>query len=426
MDLCLKPSYLRGETHAVPSKSDVHRLMILGAIGEKDILLRMPPVSSMDLRATRGALEELGAVFEETEDGLRIHPIRREEAARRHPVIQCGESGSTLRFLIPLVMTLTEEAEFHGEGRLPDRPLGDILEILEAAGCVVEGDKLPIRIKGKISLSSAEVNGGVSSQFLTGLLLASALRDEESVLRVKGDFQSKSYVRLTVKRMRDMGYTVRVSEDEMTYTVCPSERKPAPSALFPEGDESNAAFFLAMGALQGPVLVEGLMEDAVQGDRAIHSILKDFGALYRREGRNVYIQSGEKKPLRIDMREIPDLFPVLASLLLFAEGESVLYGGERLRYKESDRISAMVSLLKSVGGDVTETEDGVIIRGGKSLHNAEVSSFKDHRIAMAAALIAANSEGEVLLHGADAVTKSDPDFFESYEKIGGKIVRSSL
>lgn len=389
----LKNAALCGTLKAIPSKSDAHRAEICAFLSGTESIC---PDISEDIKATKNALKAL---------------------SENKAVIDCGESGSTLRFLIPVAAALDKATTFTGKGRLPERPLGEYLKILPAHGVKCECDgKLPLKISGKLTAGRYEIAGDISSQYISGLLFALPLLDGDSEIVLTSPLQSKPYVDMTVKTLSRFG--IDITETENGYFVKGNQQyKKCGYAL--EGDWSQAAFFLAGGAISGDVTLTGLDINSAQGDREIFDILRRFGAEAEINNGCVRVKKSALSGIEINVESIPDLVPPIAVLAAYAKGRTVITGGERLRLKESDRILSVVTNLKKMGVEATETPDGMIINGG-SVKGAELSGFNDHRIVMAFSIIALNAQGETVITDAMSINKSYPAFFEDYVLLGGK------
>lgn len=391
----IKGSSLNGGVVIPPSKSAAHRSLICSFLAGGGTV--QPIIDSNDMLATVGIIEAL----KNGED-----------------ILNCIESGSTLRFMIPVAAALGKNATFIGEGRLPQRPIGEYLELLPLHNVSVESDGgLPLTISGKLRNGSYEVAGDVSSQYITGLLLALANLEGDSAIILTTPLQSKPYVDMTIKVMDDFG--VKVTETDFGYLIHGGQSFKRIDYTI-EGDWSQAAFFLVAGAVSGDVTVNGLDMNTVQGDRGILDVLKSFGAMLEIKDNSVRCVKSELKGAVVDATDIPDLVPIISVLAAFSEGQTVIKGAQRLRYKESDRIESVAENLRLIGADVTETEDGMIINGGAKLHSAQLKGYNDHRIVMAFSIAGLLLDGETVIDDADSINKSYPSFFEDYNSIGGK------
>lgn len=412
MQVTLSPSVLSGTTAAIPSKSEAHRLAICAALADRPTVLELPS-SSADIDATLRCLEALGAGVASAGGTVTISPAVPQQGV---PLLDCGESGSTFRFLLPVAAALRGRARFVGGGRLPDRPIGDLMDSLAAHGVSFSSPRLPFETGGRLHGGVFFLPGDVSSQYITGLLLALSLAEEDSILSLTSPLQSRAYVDMTLSALRRFG--IRVAAGEAEYRIPGGQTFRSPRHLRVDGDWSNAAVFLAAGAIGAAVSVSGLNPDSPQGDRAVVEILSRFGAAVSVSNGTVTVSPGALQGCAVDVSGIPDLLPVLAVVAACADGETRFTGAARLRLKESDRLAAVSQLLRGLGGDVQELPDGLIVRG-TPLSGGTVDSFHDHRLVMSAALAALRCAEPVTILDAGAIEKSYPAFFRDYTALGG-------
>jgi 3-phosphoshikimate 1-carboxyvinyltransferase len=414
MDIVVAPSTLSGSVSSIPSKSSAHRLLICAALADKPTTLFLPS-SSDDIDTTIACLKALGASIVKENDTVTISPIKEIPA---HPVLDCRESGSTLRFMLPVATALCEHVRFMGGGRLPERPIAELMDAMKLHGVSFGSDMLPFETSGRLGGGEFVLSGGTSSQYLTGLLLALPTLSQDSIIRLSNKLVSSAYVDITLSVLEKFGVKVTCSENE--YIVSANQKLKAQSQLKVDGDWSNAAFFLAAGAIGAPVTVTGLDETSPQGDKAIVTLLKRFLADVSIDDEQVTVLPRTLRGCVIDLSEVPDLLPVLAVVATFAEGETRFINGTHLKFKESDRLLSTASMIKALGGHAELFADGLTVMGG-GLTGGFVDSFNDHRIVMAAALAGSKCSESVTILGADAVNKSYPQFFNDYLKLGGKI-----
>ncbi len=406
----LYPKAIGGEIAAISSKSHGHRLLICAALADRPSEIYCPQRSA-DMDATVNCLKALGAEIDYVNQTFFVEPIREPTFGE----LDCGESGSTLRFLLPIVAALGCGGEFILHGRLPRRPLSPLWELLEEKGITLSRPAPDrIRLEGRLTGGSYALAGNVSSQFITGLLLALPLLEEESELRLTTALESAPYVELTLAVLRLFG--LRMPPCSGGWQIPGGLTYHSPGRLRVEGDWSNAAFWLCAGAISRPVTVVGLELCSTQGDRRIAELLEAFGAEVAGDDRGVTVSPGPLKGIHVDVRDIPDLVPPLALVAACAEGTTVITGAARLRLKESDRLESIAAALRSLGGRVEVTEDGLLIRGGKLL-GGRVNSAGDHRIAMLGAVASCVCSASVRVVGAEAVEKSYPDFWEDLERL---------
>ncbi len=414
-DVKFSPFVPNGTVNVPPSKSDVHRAIICAAMANG--VSRISPVAlSNDIKATIGCIKALGAdaVLENnvlTVDGTNMYK-------NKTALLDCGESGSTLRFFIPIAAVGNINATFVGKGKLPQRPIGIFTEALPKAGtvCKTEGG-LPLEIKGQLKSGIFEIPGNVSSQFITGLLLALPILEGDSEIVLTSPLESVGYIAMTIRTMKQFGVNIQATEKGwhikggQSYKTCDYTT---------DGDWSQAAFFMVLGAVSGKVTVKGVAKDSTQGDKKCAEILARFGAKVTQLDNEVTVEKGELKAITIDASQIPDLVPVLSVCAAFAEGTTKIINAERLRIKECDRLKATAELLNNLGGKVKELSDGLEITGVSSLKGGNVNGYNDHRIVMSAAVCAARSDEDITATFAMSINKSYPNFYIDYNSIGGK------
>lgn len=395
------------------SKSQAHRLLICAALSDRETEIACGGISK-DIAATAKCLGALGADISIDEGGLiRLKPIK--EVPSGLCELYCGESGSTLRFLLPLVGALGAEAVFHMEGRMPERPLAPLDRELIAHGMSIEKRGALLYCGGRLRPGEYTLPGSVSSQYISGLLMALPHIAGDSRLNVTGTVESAAYITMTVDALRQSGVTI--NQRPGGYHIPGSQRYALPERLRVEGDWSNAAFFLCMGALsEKGLLVEGLNLTSTQGDRGVLDILRRFGAELEQRESAVFVRRRELRGCTIDAAPVPDLIPVLSVLAACAKGETRVINAARLRLKESDRLQSSAGMLKALGASVQELPDGLIIRGG-TLHGGEVDSCRDHRIAMSAAVAACAADGSVTVSDENCVEKSYPCFWQDFDSL---------
>ncbi len=421
----VSPSKIQGEIAPPPSKSAAHRALLCAALaggGEVRGVLE-----SEDMRATVGALPALGAQPAWTGETVALSPSALPAPSGGAVTVDCGESGSTLRFLIPLFAAKGVPAVFTGRGRLPERPLGVYAGCLPPHGVTLEGPlpsegggkSLPLRVSGKLQAGCFSLPGDVSSQFITGLLLALPLCGGESEIRLTTPLESAAYVTMTVEAMARAG--VRVETAAAGWRI-PGGQRYRPHTETVEGDWSQAAFLLAAGALGGEVRLTGLDPASSQGDREALAIFRRFGASVEETAEGILCRRAPLHGIDIDASQIPDLVPVLAVTAAFAQGTTRITGAARLRLKESDRLAAVTRCLRLLGGRVEEHPDGLTIWGQPRLPGgAAVPGYNDHRIVMSMAVAALGCEKPVTITGAGSVRKSWPAFFTDFQRIGGDV-----
>ena len=434
----LEPGTRYGTVKIPSSKSLAHRALICAALADRDSVISCSGISR-DIEATMECLKEFGAAFEVREDLIRVTPVWGDCSGYRSVqtdrtdrmkgtalqdsnavILPCRESGSTLRFLLPLAGALGRGAVFQMEGRLPLRPMQEYEKVLEEHDMKIrrEGDRLCC--EGQLTPGEYLLPGNISSQYFTGLLFALPLLDGESRIRILGKAESADYIRLTESALSDAGITVEKLEDGWLVPGGQHYRTTEgndPAVI--EGDYSGGAFFLCAGAFSGQgIRCDNLSSASMQGDRRILDILQQFGAQVEVRDKSISVRKGTLHGIDIDGSMIPDILPVLSVVAAAAEGTTRIYHAERLRMKESDRILSTLTMLKALGAEAEETEDGMRIQGTGSLKGgAEVDPFGDHRIAMSAAVAACICREPVSIRDSECVEKSYPDFWKDYHSL---------
>lgn len=408
----IQPSRLQGSVTVPPSKSMAHRALLCAglAAGETRIQGILP---SQDMEATCRALTALGASIARQGSLARVQGVAGRPKAPQGPV-DCGESGSTLRFLIPAFALASAPARLTGRGRLPQRPLGPYGAIFHGQGLPFAQDETGVSFQGPLAPGDYTLPGDVSSQFISGLLFALPLLPGDSHIRIQPPFESRGYVNMTLQVMDAFGVRAAFL-DGLTLRVPGNQRFTAPAAPFlVEGDDSQAAFFLTLDAILGDVSVAGLSLRSIQGDRVMGEILARCGHVPGQPPRPL-------APFVADLGDCPDLGPILMTLGLFCQGESRLLNAGRLRLKESDRGTAMAQELSKLGGQASLAGDEIRIRQSRLRPGPALSSHGDHRIAMALAVAALGARIPADIQGAEAVEKSYPDFWKDLAHLGARV-----
>ena len=382
MDITIQPGLLLGKIHAIPSKSQAHRLLICAALADNETRLICPD-TNRDIEATAQCLRSLGAKIQRTDDGYLVDPIREYPNEAK---LNCCESGSTLRFMLPIVGAMGVDAVFHMEGRLPQRPLSPMWEEMERMGCTLTHPTADtIRCCGKLKPGHYSIDGGVSSQYITGLLFGLSLIKGNCQLEVTGKVESRPYIEMTKQALNLFG----------------APHYHSPGTVRVEGDWSNGAFFLAAAALRNSIEVIGLDSYSAQGDKACADILPEL-----------------ENRITVSAADIPDLVPILA-VTAGAKNGAVFTDIQRLRLKESDRVESVIHMIRSLGGQADATEDTLTVYG-TGFTGGTVDAVNDHRIAMSAAIAATVCKEPVTILGAECVNKSYPAFWDEFKRLGGK------
>lgn len=427
MNLVLTPKKLSGTLVVPSSKSAGHRDLICAALADgKSLVKNITP--SEDLEATCRVLQKFGATVETVahEDGRRTVAVTGGLSSQTSPLkVDCGESGSTVRFLIPVGLLTGREITYTGRGRLPERPLDPFLKIFDEKHIDYKkgNQSLPLTISGQLKGGTYELLGNVSSQFFTGLLMTLPLLRDDSVIRSTTVVESESYINITLDCLRRHGIYVEKERDGLYLIRGRQAYRKGEYTV--EGDFSQAAFWLVGGIIGQALELTGLSGNSTQGDREIVSFIESMRGRIERSGSVLRAVPSRTTGLTIDVKDCPDLVPALAVLGTFSQGITRIVNGARVRLKECDRLHAMAEVLNALGGKVQETKDGLIIEGVSSLTGGRVQAWNDHRIAMALAMASQRCTGKLTIEGAECVRKSYPSFWQDFAHMGGIAVEET-
>lgn len=416
MEVKIRPSKLIGRVAAPSSKSFSHRMLIAAALAGGVSEIKNISVSK-DIDATIGALNALGANIYRDGSTYTVMGIKQPS---EKAVLDCCESGSTLRFIIPIAAALGCECEFHGSGKLPERPIVPYIREMGKKGVIITREEgvMPFTMSGKLIGGDYLLEGDISSQFVTGLLFALPLCDEDSVIRLTSKLESKPYADMTVSALKHFGIEISESEDENGFTMYSIKggQKYKSADCSVEGDYSQAAFFFVANVLGSEVTVDNLNINSVQGDKKILEIMQKIG-YNKKNNSNLH----RLESFTADVSDIPDLVPILTVLGSFTSDTCRIIGAKRLKIKESNRLSAIADALNAIGGKVKVFDDALEIQPVDAFHSGKIDGCNDHRIVMASAIASTVSDGEIIITDAEAVTKSYPDFWKDFASLGGNV-----
>lgn len=415
MQVSFQPSTLSGAITIPPSKSFSHRSILCAALAD-GVSKIDNVIFSKDILATLDGVKSLGAQYRIEGNSVTITGI---QAAPQEANIDCCESGSTLRFLIPIASALGVSACFSGRGKLPTRPITPYLSEMGKNGVQFEYQHtMPFSVSGQLQPGEYSIEGNISSQFITGLLFALPLLPGESQIIIQGRLESKPYVTMTTAILNQFGITVQ--ETDAGYRI-PGNQSYQPCDYQVEGDFSQAAFFAVAAAIgEKPLLLQGLNPNSVQGDKEILRILKGCGGNVEESKEGIFVHPIlSPTPFQADVSDIPDLVPILGVLGSRCKGVSKITGAGRLKIKESDRLAAISEALNRLGGKLFYADDWMEMEGPVQFQSGVANSSNDHRIAMSVAIAALTASGTVTLTQAESVEKSYPDFYRDYQKLGG-------
>ena len=407
-----------GNVQVPPSKSVAHRMLICAALSDAPCTIVCQSVNR-DMEATAACLNALGANITYTDGKFTVNPITK---VQKGATLDCGESGSTLRFLLPVAAALGADATFIGQGRLPERPLSPLYEEMTAHGVKMSANgHMPLKCEGNLPAGLYTIDGGVSSQFISGLLMALPLTGIQSKIVITGKQESASYIGLTLNALKQFGIEIQTTTDG--YSI-PGGQEFTTSAdqVAVEGDWSAAAFWITAGvAGSKPVTCTGLdYEHSAQGDRRIVDVLRKMGADIATAGNTVTARPSNLTAAQIDCADIPDLVPILAVAASSAQGTTIFDNIRRLRIKESDRVQSILQLLGMAGIYAFASDNTLTVTGGPA-KNCAYDPSGDHRMAMAAAILAANKNVKITISDAECVAKSYPAFFDDFNALGGGV-----
>lgn len=418
----IESSNLKGNIKIPPSKSLCHRAIICAALCEKESIIENF-IMSEDMSATIGGMMVLGANIEQIKDRHNETKALKISGSynKTGEYIDCIESGSTIRFLIPLALLDDNKITFTGSGKLTTRPLGPYKEIFENNNIkyIYENDELPLTVEGILKNGEYSLKGNISSQFITGLLFTLPLLNGDSKIIITTELESKGYVDLTIDMLKKYG--IKIENKNYREFLVKGNQKYINQDYTVEGDFSQAAFWIVAGIIGNGIECKNLNLQSLQGDKVILDIVRAMGGRIESDEDIVKVYKSETKGDIIDVSQCPDLVPILAVLASLSKGKTSIINAARVRIKESDRLKAISNELKKLGADIEELEDGLIINGVEKLTGGEVDSWNDHRIAMALAVASIRCENPVIISNAEAVKKSYPGFWKDFENLGGVI-----
>jgi 3-phosphoshikimate 1-carboxyvinyltransferase len=415
----IKPSRLMGKIQIPPSKSLCHRAIICAALANGESIIENI-IFSDDIIATIEAMKKLGAEIDKVGEN-QVSVKGGFPQFKPGEIIDCKESGSTLRFLIPISLLYNEKISFTGRGKLVGRPLDTYYRIFKEQGIryTNKNGKLPLEVEGKFKPGDYKVEGNISSQFITGLMFTLPFLEGDSRIIITTDLESKGYVDLTLDVLNKFG--IKIENKGYKEFYIRGNQKFIKNNYRVEGDYSQAAFWLVGGILGEEIHSEGLNPSSLQGDKAIVELIKEMNGSLKIDGSTIVTRSSNTRAISIDGSQCPDIIPIITVLAAVSEGETRIVNASRLRIKESDRLKAISTELNKLGANIKELEDGLMINGVDSLDGGTVDSWNDHRIAMSLAIASIRCKNDVKILNSDAVKKSYPNFWEDFKSLGGKV-----
>ena len=425
--LRIKSRPLNGKIMAQPSKSIAHRAIICASLAAGKTQIDNVVLSD-DINATIGAVTQLGAEIK-IEDSLNFSGRKlltvysSGKISSEEKVIDCKESGSTARFMMPITRLDNSCSTFTGCGRLIERPFDIYKNLFVEKGITYKDNegKMPIALSGRLTSGTYDLSGSVSSQFVSGLLFALPLLEDYSYINITGDLQSLPYIQMTIEVLKEFGINIKHEADYKRIIIPGNQQYKALPLYVIEGDWSQAAFYCVMGAISGKITLTGLNLDSCQGDKVIVDILREMGAFPEIREEGIEFSRAQLRGITVDVSQCPDLVPAISVAASVAEGTTSVVNAARLRLKESDRLMTTCRELNNLGASIIEKADGLIIEGKPGLTGGKAFGSGDHRIVMAVAAASAVCSQNVEIEGYDAVKKSYPEFWDDFVSLGGEV-----
>ena len=416
-NLIVKKASLNGEIIAPSSKSVAHRMIIASAISGAKVQV-FGNLNSKDIQATLDCMQVVGARVKAIDGGVDIDATC---VVPKGNVFDVNESGSTMRFLLPILPIYLNSFSLKGQGRIGGRPIKSLKDAMAKNGVTVSADYLPVMVSGRYDSCDFTIDATESSQYVTGLLFTLA-KLGGGTLKIDGRISSRGYIDITVDVLKEFGIAVEFDASNNAFSVKSGQGFNAPKSLYVNGDWSSACFFIVAGVLNGDVQIKGLKYPDSQPDSIIVDVIKRAGGNVYYEDGVLYAKKSQLQAIDFDADGCPDIVPILAVALSQAEGVSTITGTARLRIKESDRVKAIIDTLSAVGIKCEAGANHIKIYGGTTPKAGVIDSVNDHRIAMSGAVLGSVAEGEVTIKGIECTSKSYPDFINDYLKLGGKVL----
>lgn len=417
MNVVLRPSTVSGSVTIPPSKSQSHRAIIAASLAPGKSTISNIAYSD-DVIATIGAMEKIGAKFVKLPHQLHVTGVRR-LAVTDDNFIDCNESGSTLRFILPIFSLVKDKVVFTGKKSLFKRPMNLYENLWKKQGLHYQATEDTILTQGTLTPGNYEIPGNVSSQFISGLLFTLPLLKADSTLQVVGDFESRQYVDMTIETLAQ--FHIKIHVDDQTFRI-PGNQTYHPTNVTVEGDFSQLAFFAVMGILGGSVLCKNVPFQTHQPDRKMLDFIRDMGGVYEVKEQGILFRKSNTVGCSLDVSQCPDIAPVLSVLAACSEGKSQIVNAARLKMKESNRLATTAEMIQKLGGVCDMGEDSLSIQGVPSFQGGTFESHHDHRIVMSVAAASVRAKENIVIHGAEAVNKSYPNFFQDLASLGVQVL----
>ncbi len=418
----IKPSKLNGTVEIQISKSDTHRSLIASSLANGvSTLSPWQDNVGIDITITKNALETLGFCQFNNKNNNILEVLPNSEYTN-NTTIDMGESGTSIRFFIPIVASRSLDTTLLGKGRLLKRPMGIYQEIWKQMGLeFIQTDEY-IKTIGTLPSGEYTIDGSISSQFISAMIFALSTHKNDSTINITGKLESKPYIDMTINTLKKFEVDI-VYKDENTIFIAGGQKYQATNVVL-DRDWSHAAFFVSAAALGGSIKLLGLNRNSLQGDKAIIDIVANMGAnvIENSEDDSIIVENnGRLKGIDIDIANIPDLAPIISLLGVYASGTTRLYNAQRLKYKESDRIVDLANMLEALGADMQTSDNEIIICGKGYIEGGETNAYNDHRLAMTAVMASIIAKNDIILNGHKSVSKSSNNFFEQFSSLGGII-----
>lgn len=418
--IIIKPSKLNGKIEIQISKGDAHRSLIASALSSgKSTLTPWQESVGNDINITKNILESLSLCQTNAVNGtLSITPSKN---YKKEITINAGESGTTLRLILPVLSALDVNATIICEGRLPKRPMETYHKIWSDNNIELIQQDNYIKTSGKIKSGDYHIEGNISSQFISGMIIGLSLLDNDSRIFIENKLESKPYIDMTISTLKKFGVNIVWENEKTIYIKCSQIFTGSNIEL--QGDWSHAAFFISAAALGGEIVIHGLDKNSPQGDKEIVNIINQMGgyAKFMDDNSLIVKHNGRLNGINIDVSNIPDLSPILAVLGIYARGKTTLYNAHRLRFKESDRITDLASSLNRLGAKIITTDDKIEIEGQGFIDGGKTSSYKDHRLSMAVSISSIIAKNNIELEDYEVASKSSTNFFKQFVSLGGTV-----
>ncbi|MBN2259636.1 MAG: 3-phosphoshikimate 1-carboxyvinyltransferase [Clostridiales bacterium] len=407
--------FLEGDVEGIPSKSYIHRALLAASLCEDESRINNV-IYSDDVKATIEVIRTMGSSVQIEDEYILVKGF----SNKRGNIFQCGESGTTLRLSIPIAAALGLNSTFDGKGRLVNRPIDEYIKVFDNQNIKYEySGALPFSFEGQMKPGVFKIDGSVSSQYISGLLMALPILQEDSVIEIVNGLQSKSYIDITIEVLKSFG--IMIEQNEETYYIKGNQKYIA-CEFDIENDYSQIAFWAVAATINGRIRIKDMKKDSKQGDHKIVEIIEMMGGNIYYENNDIIVEKSDTRCIELDVKNIPDLVPILTVLASLSKGQTVFYNTSRLKFKESDRGKAISQELGKIGGNIVCEDNKMIIEGVETFTEGLTNSWNDHRIAMSLAIASLKSVKNIEIENFNAIKKSYPHFTADFLKLGGEVI----